>query len=232
MTSALGLYGRGLLTREEGVHAHLRLEDGGVMPLPLQRYTSPADETDEKILRAIRGPVLDVGCGPGRHLHALARRGEFALGVDLSPQAVRLARGGGGQALLGSVFDELPGAGTWQVALLLDGNIGINGTPARLLRRVGALLAPRGQVLVELDPPQLASTQTRAKLETSYGTSGWFPWARVSVTDIRTLAADAGFSVDEEHLEDGRWFARLISTAAPGKPAFGPAALRRELSEE
>jgi len=220
MTSALGLYGRGLLAnREEGLHAHLRLEDGAVMALPLQRYTAPADETDERILRAVRGPVLDVGCGPGRHLHALARRGEFALGVDLSPQAVQLARGGGGQALLRSVFDELPGAGTWRVALLLDGNIGISGRPARLLRRVRALLAPSGQVLVELDPPRMPSTQTRARLETSYGTSGWFPWARVSVTDIRTLAEDAGFSVDEEHLEDGRWFARLTSNTPPSLTA-------------
>ena len=32
------------------------------------------------------------GCGPGRHLHALARRGVFALGVDISLAAVTLAR--------------------------------------------------------------------------------------------------------------------------------------------
>jgi SAM-dependent methyltransferase len=34
--------------------------------------------------------VLDVGCGPGRHALALARRGITVEGVDLSPDFVRL----------------------------------------------------------------------------------------------------------------------------------------------
>jgi SAM-dependent methyltransferase len=36
--------------------------------------------------------VLDVGCGPGRHSLALARRGFTVLGVDASPEFVDLAR--------------------------------------------------------------------------------------------------------------------------------------------
>ncbi|MDQ1521637.1 MAG: hypothetical protein QOI55_2710, partial [Actinomycetota bacterium] len=36
--------------------------------------------------------VLDVGCGPGRHALALARRGIEVVGVDLSPDFVALAR--------------------------------------------------------------------------------------------------------------------------------------------
>lgn len=35
--------------------------------------------------------VLDVGCGPGRHAHALARRGITAHGVDISGRFVELA---------------------------------------------------------------------------------------------------------------------------------------------
>jgi SAM-dependent methyltransferase len=36
--------------------------------------------------------VLDVGCGPGRHSHALARRGLQVTGVDVAQQFVELAR--------------------------------------------------------------------------------------------------------------------------------------------
>src|SRR5215218_1037002 len=36
--------------------------------------------------------VLDVGCGPGRHALALARRGIDVVGVDLSEDFVALAR--------------------------------------------------------------------------------------------------------------------------------------------
>src|SRR5438132_7335064 len=39
--------------------------------------------------------VLDVGCGPGRHAPALARRGNEVVGVDVSPRFVELARAGG-----------------------------------------------------------------------------------------------------------------------------------------
>lgn len=35
--------------------------------------------------------VLDVGCGPGRHAHALARRGIEVVGVDISQRFVDLA---------------------------------------------------------------------------------------------------------------------------------------------
>jgi SAM-dependent methyltransferase len=39
--------------------------------------------------------VLDVGCGPGRHVHELARRGIDAHGVDISERFVELARATG-----------------------------------------------------------------------------------------------------------------------------------------
>ena len=35
--------------------------------------------------------VLDVGCGPGRHAHALARRGIVVHGVDISPRFIEIA---------------------------------------------------------------------------------------------------------------------------------------------
>ena len=36
--------------------------------------------------------VLDVGCGPGRHAHELARRGVLVHGVDISERFVEIAR--------------------------------------------------------------------------------------------------------------------------------------------
>jgi len=35
--------------------------------------------------------VLDVGCGPGRHAHAMARRGIDVVGVDISERFIELA---------------------------------------------------------------------------------------------------------------------------------------------
>ena len=192
-----------------GGEPRARFSDGTVMALPLERYLGPADATDEQLLIDMPGPVLDVGCGPGRHLHALAARGVFALGVDLSPVAVDLARGGGARAIVASIFDELPGSGTWRSALLLDGNIGIGGAPARLLARIGTLLSDDGEVLVELDPPDIASATLSARIETPRRVSSWFPWARVSAAGIEPVAREGGFELANRWTHGERWFARL-----------------------
>jgi SAM-dependent methyltransferase len=48
--------------------------------------------------------VLDVGCGPGRHAHELARRGLLVHGVDISARFVELARA---NAPAGATFERL-----------------------------------------------------------------------------------------------------------------------------
>ncbi len=132
--------------------ARLRLSDGRSEHLPLDRWLAPADAVDEEILADVEAPVLDLGCGPGRHLAALRAAGKRGLGVDLSPVAVRLARDRGANAINGSLWSQVPSAGIWRTILLLDGNIGIGGAPILLLRRAGELLARGGTILVETDP--------------------------------------------------------------------------------
>ena len=218
MSHPLRFYGdellRALELRPSLIGAHLRLQDGSSVAVPLERYVGLPDAVDEQLLAELRGPVLDVGCGPGRHLHELAGRGVFALGVDLSPVAVELATGRGGRAIVASIFDELPGAGTWRSALLLDGNIGIGGAPARLLARIGALLSEDGELLIELDPPEAPTDALLARMETADAFSSWFPWARLSVSELERVAHSGGFQTQRQWSSSGRWFAILVKRHA------------------
>jgi SAM-dependent methyltransferase len=143
----------GLLLDDGADDLVVRTTDGNVWSMPMGRWLAPASPVDERGLDRASGPVLDVGCGPGRHVHALSRRGVVAVGIELSPTAVRHAREGGARVVEGSIFEVAPNPGCWSTALLLDGNIGIGGRPAALLRRVADLLTDDGRVLVELDPP-------------------------------------------------------------------------------
>jgi SAM-dependent methyltransferase len=214
VTSALGLYGEALAAAgaADGSPAVvLRFARGGIRPLEISRWVGGADSVDEQALARLDGPVLDVGCGPGRHLHALARRGVFGLGVDLCPSAVELARGRGANAIVGSIFGDVPHAGLWASALLLDGNIGIGGRPARLLERIVSLLAPGGAILVELAAPETSTIEMLARIETAAAVSEWFAWAEVSAASISELAVGAGVRAADVWADRGRWFALVVA---------------------
>ena len=65
--------------------------------------------------------VLDVGCGPGRHAHELARRGIVVHGVDISARFIELARD---DAPAGATFErldarDLPFDGEFDAAICL-----------------------------------------------------------------------------------------------------------------
>jgi SAM-dependent methyltransferase len=214
--SADALYGRLLASAAQHLdgtgpapRARIRLADGRLEPLPLDRWLAPADAADQAILETVAAPVLDLGCGPGRHLAALRKLGKRGLGVDLSPVAVQLARGRGADAMIGSLWASVPGAGSYRTILLLDGNIGIGGAPILLLKRAGELLAPHGEIVVETDPPGTLTRRVRIRLEASGMVSEWFRWARVSADDAAAIAGRAGFALVDTRELSGRTFVTL-----------------------
>jgi len=192
-----------------GLRASLECEDGKVIPLELDRWSEPARPEEERLLGRLEGPVIDIGCGPGRHVSALERRGVMALGIDVSEQALSLARAGGATVLHRSVFDRIPGVGRWRGALLLDGNIGIGGDPRALLTRSRELLYRSGRMVVEVEPPGTPARSFRARVVKDDLASGWFPWASVGVDDIGAIASCCGLFATDSWIDAGRWFGCL-----------------------
>lgn len=125
----------------------LRRPDGWLLPLEVERWCAAPDAADLTVLECCRGTVLDIGCGPGRLVAALAALGRPTLGIDVSPEAVARTVRTGGSALRRSVFDPLPREGSWGTTLLIDRNIGIGGDPGALLGRVAHLVADDGVLL-------------------------------------------------------------------------------------
>ncbi|GAA3641357.1 class I SAM-dependent methyltransferase [Lentzea roselyniae] len=181
------------------------LDLAGTSPreLSVARWQADADEGDEILLDACTGPTLDVGCGPGRLVAALLARNVQALGIDVSPVAIRRTTERGGVAIRRDVFDLLPGEGRWHHLLLADGNIGIGGNPAALLRRARQLLRPSGTVVVEVEQPGSGLTIGQARVRTGGTLGKWFPWAW---SDAESLTAD-GFFLLWQAERAGRWFA-------------------------
>ncbi|WP_233224097.1 bifunctional 2-polyprenyl-6-hydroxyphenol methylase/3-demethylubiquinol 3-O-methyltransferase UbiG [Amycolatopsis sp. CA-128772] len=205
-----------------GQATDLQLDDRRVLPLHTARWRRPAAGDDRWMLDRCRGRTLDLGCGPGRLVAALARRGVPALGADTSAVALRHCRARGAPAVRGDVFDDLPGEGRWRTVLLADGNIGIGGDPARLLRRAHVLLRPGGEVIVETATSGSEQWRGNARLRDRHGSQigEWFPWATLGLTALAGLVAAAGLDVRETYHGHGRFFARLRA-AAPPAPMTG-----------
>jgi SAM-dependent methyltransferase len=217
MPGAIALYEEAL--RQPVARLSLRTADGRALPLHLSRWCGPPDAADEQILRRCRGPVLDVGCGPGRLTVALTERGIPALGVDISPAAVARVRQAGAPALHRSVFDPLPGPGRWATVLLADGNIGIGGQPARLLYRCAQLLAPGGQLLIEAEPADV-DEQLTVQLEHPDGRCGpVFPWALMGPVALVQAVTDAGLHIRGQWRHAGRAF--VCAASRSSTPAAG-----------
>jgi SAM-dependent methyltransferase len=117
-------------------------------------FTKGTEQEVEFLVQALgleRGQrVLDVGCGPGRHAHALAARGIEVHGIDISRRFVDLATA---SAPPGATFARadaraLAFDGEFDAAIsLCQGAFGLTGGPGSPLDGDGDVLAGMGRAL-------------------------------------------------------------------------------------
>jgi SAM-dependent methyltransferase len=193
----------------------LLVPDGGshsdALVMDVSRWSATADATDMSLIEEGSGPLLDIGCGPGRMVAAALTAGYSALGIDVSRAAVALAHSAGIPALHASVFDSLPREGEWMTVLLVDGNIGIGGDPTALLRRSAELLSPAGCALVEVQNDPWADRSFDCTIVGDEGAvSDSFPWSEIGGMALARRAALAGLVATESWSRDGRSFVRLV----------------------
>lgn len=170
--------------------------------------------------------VLDVGCGPGRHAHALAGHGLIVHGVDISRRFVDLAAGA---EVPGATFERLDARamtfdGDFDAAIsLCQGAFGLAGDvhrPVPALDPDGEILAgmaravrPGGQVCLSAFSAYFmlryledhdaffadhGVNHERTALKDEAGTDEWHDLYTSCFTprELRLLAADAGLEVD------------------------------------
>lgn len=187
------------------------VSDDGVTaaePLDLPRWAAAADDADREALTQLTGPVLDIGCGPGRMIRAALDAGLQACGIDVAPAAIAHCRRAGLPVLQRSVFDPLPLEGRWSGLLLLDGNVGIGGDVPALLARCRALLRPGGALVAEAHPDRTRDAAALWRVRDATGeTSAAFRWSQVGVPAL--LRTADGLVAEDVWTRNARWFIRL-----------------------
>lgn len=120
----------------------------------------------EEFARRCGSPILELGCGSGRLLLPLARRGYQVTGVDLSPAMLAIARRkveaeglGDRVRLTEQDMRDLALEGRFRLALLALGSFAHILTledQLRVLAGAGRHLHPGGLLLLDLPNPDLA----------------------------------------------------------------------------
>lgn len=194
--------------------------DGVTSLIDVARFTASADDVDLSIVERGEGPVIDLGCGPGRMVRAAIDLGRRAIGIDVSASAVALARSQGLPVLQASLFDPLPGEGMWGQALLLDGNLGIGGDVPSLVRRAIELVHDDGTLVVEAHPVARHSRRFQAVLVDEHGgTSETFPWAEMGCDPLVAAVRDAGLIVRDQWSVECRTFVEIARTRSRPRAA-------------
>ena len=111
--------------------------------------------TNHAIVDAVlsRSPasVLDIGCGEGWLVRALADQGVRAIGVDVVPSLIEQARQeGGGEFLIASYEEIAAGAIDLEVDVAVANFSLIGKEPVELLlRHIPTLLTPHGALIIQ-----------------------------------------------------------------------------------
>ncbi len=182
--------------------------------------------------------VLDVGCGPGRHAVALARRGIEVVGVDLSEDFVALARDAAAAEEVPARFDVADvrdlayDAEFDAVICLCQGGFGLLGgrDEPRAMERITVALRPGGRLALtafsaafatrfleegESFDPATGVLHERATVRNQDGAEQVFDlWTTCfTARELELLAERAGLDVDGVH------------GVAPGRYGTAPATL-------
>jgi SAM-dependent methyltransferase len=174
---------------------------------------------EQQAMEYVRGRVLDVGCGAGRHALYLQEQGFEVLGVDVSPLAIQVCQARGlRQAQVLSITQLSRRLGRFDTLLMLGNNFCLVGTPKRarwLLRRFYHMTPPDGRIVAgtrdpyQTDLPEHLAYHQRnrergkmsgaARIRVRYKrfVSPWIDFLMLSKEELQTLLEGTRWGVRE-----------------------------------
>ncbi|OYT65905.1 hypothetical protein B6U74_02330 [Candidatus Bathyarchaeota archaeon ex4484_205] len=176
-------------------------------------------EHEKRAMKYVRGRVLDIGCGAGRHALYLQNRGLEVVGIDISPLAVEVCKLRGlRNAMVLSITQVSSKLGKFDTILMLGNNFGLFGSFRRarwLLRRFHAITTARGRIVAETRDPYKTDSpdhkayhqwnrergrmpgQVRLRVRYKKFVTPWFDYLMVSKREMEEILRNTGWYVSQ-----------------------------------
>ena len=177
-------------------------------------------EAERQAIEKVRGKILDIGCGAGRHSLYLQNKGFDVTGIDNSNGAVRVCKMRGlKKALVRPIeeIDKFP-KDHFETILMLGNNFGLFGSRRKagiILNQMSRITGSNAQIIAgTLDPYQTADENHlsyhrfnrrrgrmpgQIRMRVRYGriVGDWFDYLFVSPEEMEEILQETGWRLKE-----------------------------------
>ena len=230
-------FGQALMHYQNGKSRQYTVErdDGHIDHLKTGTYFQVHEEWptyEREAMKSIKGRVLDVGCGAGRHAIYLQNTGFDVLGIDASPLAIEICKRRGLKNAKVMPIEEINyGSGSFDTVLMMGNNFGLFGSVEKarvLLERIyrmttndAVLIASSNDVYKTSDPVHLMYQETNRKRGRMSGqirlrvrfmqyTTPWYDYLMVSKEEMEGILIGTGWQVQEIIESEGSNYVAII----------------------
>ena len=187
---------------------------------------------EKKALRYVRGRVLDIGCGAGRHSLYLQGKGLEVVGIDNSPLAIEVCKQRGFKhAEVTSINQINSKLGVFDTVLMLGNNFGLFGSYAgvkRLLKRISGITSKNARIIAtsndiyRTDNPEhlkyhelnrkrgRMAGQIRFRVRYHQYATPWFDYLLVSKNEMENILDGTDWKVKRFFESTGSFYVAVI----------------------
>lgn len=191
---------------------------------------------EQKAMTFVKGKVLDIGCGAGRHALYLQQKGFSVVGVDSSPLAVKVCKLRGLKKTRVMSLENLSfKPNTFGTILMLGGNFGLMGNPKkarRLLRKLRRITTKNAIIIAETRDPYNTdnplhlkyhrlnrsrgklSGQTRIRVRFEKTVTRWIEFLIVSKEEMKQLINGTGWKISRFIDSENSGYVAIIEKVA------------------
>lgn len=173
----------------------------------------------KKAMRYVRGRVLDIGCGAGRHVLYLQEKGHSVVGIDNSPLAIKVCKERGlKDARVVSISQIKKNLGIFDTVIIMGNNFGLFGSlegARNILKKIEKITSEKARIIAESndvyktnDPNHLTyhefnrkrgrmGGQIRLRVRRGKYVTPWFDYLMVSKEEMENILIGTGWKVEK-----------------------------------